>query len=250
MRVKMRSSAVAGKVPTTVQLELGELAVNTYDGRLFLKRDDGTVSIVEIVNSGRLISAGTGLSGGGSLAVNRTLAADFASQLEAEAGTATDKVMNPLRVAQAIAALGGAPQDLTAGETIRSRVDAYDEYTSPDWGTRHLFDFAQSGTIRVSFQRASSSGENADFQVRRVRNGSMISLGRWASNSTAWVDTTIDADVRPGDRISIHRKATNYSVSDGKETTSYRGYARMQNVRFKTGGENLIPGNFAAVEND
>lgn len=39
----MRSSTVAGKVSTTVQLELGELAVNVYDGRLFLKRDDGTV---------------------------------------------------------------------------------------------------------------------------------------------------------------------------------------------------------------
>lgn len=48
MALKLRRSAVAGKVPTTAQLELGELAVNTYDGRLFLKKDDGTEEIKEI----------------------------------------------------------------------------------------------------------------------------------------------------------------------------------------------------------
>ncbi|PWG16151.1 hypothetical protein [Salibaculum griseiflavum] len=48
MALKLRRSAVAGKVPTTAQLELGELAVNTHDGRLFLKQDDGTEQIVEL----------------------------------------------------------------------------------------------------------------------------------------------------------------------------------------------------------
>lgn len=58
----------------------------------------------------REVSAGTGLAGGGDLSANRTLSADFASQAEAEAGTVTDKVMSPLRTAEAIAALatGGA----------------------------------------------------------------------------------------------------------------------------------------------
>lgn len=249
MRVRMRRSAEAGKVPTTVQLELGELAVNTYDGRLFLKRDDGTEAIVEIVNAGRLISAGTGLTGGGSLAADRTLAADFASQLEAEAGIATDKVMTPLRVAQAIAELGGAPEDLTAGETIRSRLDAYDEYTSPVWAVRYSFDFAQNGTIRVSFDYSSSSGETARFAVNRLRNGGEASLAQWVANSTAWQTASLDVDVVPGDRINIYRLATNYSVQEGKETIFYRGYARMRNIRFKTGGEKLVPGIYARVEN-
>lgn len=37
-----------GAVPTTSQLDLGELAINTYDGRMYLKRNNGTESIVEI----------------------------------------------------------------------------------------------------------------------------------------------------------------------------------------------------------
>jgi hypothetical protein len=37
-QIKLRRSAVPGKVPTTEQLALGELALNTYDGKLFVKR--------------------------------------------------------------------------------------------------------------------------------------------------------------------------------------------------------------------
>lgn len=46
--VKLRRSAEPTKVPQTSQLELGELAINTYDGKLYLKKDNGTESIVEV----------------------------------------------------------------------------------------------------------------------------------------------------------------------------------------------------------
>lgn len=45
---KLKRSAVAGKVPSTDDLQLGELALNTNDGRLFAKRDNGTATVVEI----------------------------------------------------------------------------------------------------------------------------------------------------------------------------------------------------------
>lgn len=53
------------------------------------------------------IIAGTGLTGGGTLAANRTLALDFASEGEAEAGSVDNKPMSPATTAAAIAALGG-----------------------------------------------------------------------------------------------------------------------------------------------
>jgi hypothetical protein len=253
MAVKMKRSGVAGKVPTTAQLELGELAVNTYDGRLFLKRDDGTEAIVEIVNSGRLISAGTGLTGGGSLAANRTLSADIASQAEAEAGTVSTKLMTPERVAQAIAALAsGGAEDLTAGETIRSRVDAFYELTNTwdGWYTRHEFDFAQSGTVRVAFERAANGTLDGMFRVTRMRNATTVELGSWTANGTTMVATTLDVDVKPGDRVRIDLKSEQYCSGPAKEQVCYAGYARIQNVRFQTGGEKLIPGVYALVEND
>jgi hypothetical protein len=53
--VKLKRSAVSGRNPTTEQLELGEVALNTYDGNLFFKKEfldagENTVeSIVEVV---------------------------------------------------------------------------------------------------------------------------------------------------------------------------------------------------------
>ena len=46
--IKIRRSATSGATPTTSQLALGELAINTYDGKLFLKKDNGSASIIEI----------------------------------------------------------------------------------------------------------------------------------------------------------------------------------------------------------
>ena len=46
--IRLKRSSVATKVPTTTQLDLGELAVNTRDGKLFLKRADGSEEIVEV----------------------------------------------------------------------------------------------------------------------------------------------------------------------------------------------------------
>ena len=46
---RLKRSSVAGKIPTTSQLELGEVAINTYDGLMFIKKNvNGTESIVQI----------------------------------------------------------------------------------------------------------------------------------------------------------------------------------------------------------
>jgi hypothetical protein len=47
--IKLKRSAVEAKVPTIGNLSLGELAINTYDGKVFLKKDvGGTESIVTL----------------------------------------------------------------------------------------------------------------------------------------------------------------------------------------------------------
>ena len=58
--IKVKRSAVPSAAPTTANLALGELAINTYDGKLFIKKDDGTASIVEVgANSGAALSNDT-----------------------------------------------------------------------------------------------------------------------------------------------------------------------------------------------
>ena len=46
--VVLKRSAVQGKTPVVGDLALGELALNTYDGNLFFKKDSGTASIVSV----------------------------------------------------------------------------------------------------------------------------------------------------------------------------------------------------------
>ena len=67
--LKLKRSAVPGKVPTTTDLQLGEIAVNTYDGKAYMKKDDGTASIVQIGGAG-----GGDVSSSSSSSVDNSLA--------------------------------------------------------------------------------------------------------------------------------------------------------------------------------
>ena len=63
--IKLKRSSTADAEPTVSQLALGEVAINTYDGKMFIKKNvDGTESIVEL---------GTG--GGGTVYVKTTVTA-------------------------------------------------------------------------------------------------------------------------------------------------------------------------------
>lgn len=72
--ILLKRSAVPGKVPTTSDVPLGSLALNTYDGKLYTKKDNGTETIIEI-----------GAGGGGSISIG----ASAADVLSAAAGEIT-----------------------------------------------------------------------------------------------------------------------------------------------------------------
>ena len=47
--IKLRRSATAGAIPTTSNLDLGELALNTYDGKIYAKTTEGSLdSVIQI----------------------------------------------------------------------------------------------------------------------------------------------------------------------------------------------------------
>jgi len=49
--IRIKRSAVSGKKPQNTDLQVGELALNTYDGSLFTKRDTGGVGIATTVSN-------------------------------------------------------------------------------------------------------------------------------------------------------------------------------------------------------
>uniref|UniRef100_UPI000AF582A4 hypothetical protein n=1 Tax=Stutzerimonas stutzeri TaxID=316 RepID=UPI000AF582A4 len=92
-RLITKKSTVAAKVPLATDLEIGELAVNTADAKLYTKHSDNTVKQLGIAtNDSRLTDA-------------REWSASTVTQAEAEAGTATTRrAWTAQRVFQAIAA--------------------------------------------------------------------------------------------------------------------------------------------------
>jgi hypothetical protein len=64
----LKRSATSGKVPTTSSLNIGELAINTYDGKIFLNRSGSSQTIQEIIttnvtNTGSITLTQTGSFG-------------------------------------------------------------------------------------------------------------------------------------------------------------------------------------------
>jgi len=108
-RVLTKKSTVAAKVPLATDLEIGELAVNTADGKLYTKHSDNTVKQLGIAtNDSRLTDA-------------REWTASTVTQAEAEVGIATTRrAWTAQRVFQAVAAWWAASADKTKLDGIQA----------------------------------------------------------------------------------------------------------------------------------
>jgi hypothetical protein len=74
--VQLKRSALSGKVPGTGSLDLGELAVNTYDGKIYFKKSGSIESVESVITTNSVITGSIRLEGTGSfgsLQVNDTL---------------------------------------------------------------------------------------------------------------------------------------------------------------------------------
>jgi|TARA_B110001454_G_scaffold215549_1_gene237194 hypothetical protein len=49
--VKLKRSTIKGKTPTTSSLALGELAMNTYDGKIYFEKSGSSISVQNVVST-------------------------------------------------------------------------------------------------------------------------------------------------------------------------------------------------------
>ena len=61
--VQLKRSALSGKVPGTGSLNLGELALNTYDGKIFFRRSGSTDTIQEVITTNVLNTGSVTITG-------------------------------------------------------------------------------------------------------------------------------------------------------------------------------------------
>ena len=91
----LKRSGLAGKVPDTGSLNLGEVAINTYDGKVFFKRSGSIESIQEILTTNSTITGSLTLNGTGSfssLKVNDTLTVNHGTTIISGSQLVTDEL--------------------------------------------------------------------------------------------------------------------------------------------------------------
>jgi hypothetical protein len=80
--IKLKRSSTAGNVPSTADLSLGEIAINTADGAVYIKKNDGSDSIVAI-HDDDVLKIDTGNSRIGIGKSNPTVPLDVVGQINA-----------------------------------------------------------------------------------------------------------------------------------------------------------------------
>lgn len=109
--IRIKRSAVQNKVPLTTDLQLGELAINTYDGKLYTKKDNGTASIVEIGAGG----------GGGSISISDDTTTNATYYLGM--ATATSGTLSALTISSTKLTFNPSTGNLVAGGTVTANSD-------------------------------------------------------------------------------------------------------------------------------
>lgn len=89
-KIKLKRSSTQGKVPLVADLEIGEIAINTFDGKLFVRTDNGAPGVVEIGASSTIdaytkAEADTLLAGKSSTSHNHALSTLTDTQIESPA---------------------------------------------------------------------------------------------------------------------------------------------------------------------
>ena len=114
-KVKFKRSSVANKRPTLSNLELGELALNTYDGKLFTRQDTGGVGIATTVT---LVNPWSENYGGESISYLNTDAVGVATITK----TGDLEIAGIVTAANFLGATQGQVSYVTATETLTNKT--------------------------------------------------------------------------------------------------------------------------------
>jgi len=151
--IKLKRTSVQGKIPTTSNIELGELAMNTYDGRIFFEKNNGTPSVQEIITTdsevtGSLILNGDVTASSLNITGNTTIGGDLTLEGQLTIGDATTDSVN------VIASLSSS---LIPESTLNFNLGS----SSKKWSTAYI------GTSNVDIQNIidTRSGQNYTLTV-------------------------------------------------------------------------------------
>ena len=212
--IQLKRSSVPGNVPTTAQLALGEIAVNTYDGKVFIKKDDGVETIVEV----------TGGGGGGEPGVFQPVKLDAISVVNGQASytmQVSSVAHDPVSDFALLVSLNGVIQEpgvafSTSGSTITF---------SPALATGDVIDFIVDVGNAVDIGTGTSTDTLADVTARGATTTDTITAAGFAT-TTGTSAQFLKAD----GSVDSSTYLTTYAETDTLDAVTTRGSATTNGI--------------------
>jgi len=205
-RIKPKKSSVAGEVPQAADLEVAEIAVNTADGKLFVKHTDDSIKEISGAGGGSVLPTVTGTF------IDSSATADTSQVLAAPAHSTSD-----LLVACIMSRASGGALTPPSGFTL------YGEYLSSltfsgDGQTISVFTKTATASEPASYTwTQASSGRICGF-IAAVKKGSIIT-----SVAENYGNGTIASIATAAGQMNITAATWIYSTTSGGETYSQSG---------------------------
>jgi hypothetical protein len=201
--ITLKRSSVQGKVPVVGDLALGEIALNTYDGKLFIKKNvDGTESIVDVTANTNL----TLTSNSSTVSVNSDRGTDV-TILAANATTAGVLTAD----AQTIA----GSKTLTGTTTISStapRLDFFESGGSTGFNNTTLIRDADVFAVQT---RDGGTFVSNDYRITTNASGALTH--EWRIGNTERMRIAANGNVGIGNTTPVDK----LSVSGAVTATSF-----------------------------
>jgi hypothetical protein len=208
--VKLKRTSVEGRKPTTSNLELGELAINTYDGKIYFEKDNGTPSIKEIATEDTyhfyttsLDSRYVNLTGNETIAGNKTFSNNITivGNLSVE-GTTTTIDSTTVNIGDNTLELNYGGSQTTGGILIKDATGASTTSGSLLWDSSN--DYWKAGKLGSESEVITVSNIVTNLPTGTVSGSSQISLSGFNTSqlsentnlyyTDARVKTKLDAD--------------------------------------------------------
>lgn len=240
----LKRSGLAGKVPDTGSLNLGEVAINTFDGKVFFKRSGSIESIQEILTTNSTITGSLTLNGTGSfssLKVNDTLTVNHGTTIISGSQLVTDEltVLGAINARQFNISIVSSSVLYESGSTqFGNTLDDVHSFTgsisvtgsvsaSTFSGVGNLTDFSSSLDARIV--SASTGGNNTfDFNLEPSVAGQVAFVEDVTSN-TQIVAQTDSVQLIIAGTTYLSMSANTMNVTTGSITANYMHLAKYIN---------------------
>lgn len=230
--IRHKRSSTPGAVPTAGQLELGELVINTADGRVYLKKSNGSVILLGGDKEDAIAAGTTAQYWRGDktwqdlpAAVRAALLTGLSTASSADVA-ATDTVLAAIGKLQA----GKVPRDsatgaarLPAGTTAQRPAGALGDFrrntTTGKWEGHDGSAWADVGGINLAAAQATTSGASIDFTgVPSWANRITVSLSGVSTNGSSNIQVQLGTS--SGVEAAGYNSAASYTSGGANNSAS------------------------------